>query len=298
MSETEKDQMQNALAYFKMRVRRINAQQEFNGIINRLSSGHYDYNDKIFQMIDKIIMGKNSPFIKILPADIYLYRAREIDVDDFKARKKGIRFNLLYGNQENSGYNDINSREAPLGISDEGRNNIKGMSYLYLADTPETACAEIKSSIRSLVSVAKFKTKHEMKIVDFSRDVSFVKQVPFDHDISYGEFFTELMSSFTYPDKREYKVTEIISDYIRRYGVDGIAYRSFYTEKTNYTIFNSYKNGIEFCKSKILFHACDNEYFWDFQNAKSIETMPIGKGKYDPENAAKIIKELSTATGD
>ena len=62
------------------------------------------------------------------------------------------------------GYDDINSREPILGIGSEGRNNIAGASYLYIASNPETACMEIKSQFGcGFETDCKFITKRQMK---------------------------------------------------------------------------------------------------------------------------------------
>lgn len=277
--------------YLESFILQKNARIKFAEIQNNLLSGQYDYESEIFNFIDKEVMKEESDFLQKIPNDFILYRAREINMDDFYKRAKGIKFDLCK-NLNISGYDEVNSREAPIGVPGEGRNNIKGMSYLYLADTQETACAEIKSSLRSLISLATFKTKHEMKIVDFSRDVSFRPDLSKKYGMSFGIFFTLLMSSFMKPDKNLYKMTQIISDYIRRFGVDGIAYKSFYTMGTNYTIFNSNKANIEFCGSKIMLYAYSNEYFWDFSEKRSIETISEGIGKYDDEIAKKMISDL------
>lgn len=147
---SEQDQIKEITEYFESWGLQVKARKKFSEIKKRLSSGTYDYDDEIFQIIDNMIMKDDSQFIKKLPENTCLYRARPIDIKDFEAREKGIAFNLLGDNKINSGYNDVNSREAPIGISGEGRNNIEGVSYLYLADTPETACVEIKSSMDAL----------------------------------------------------------------------------------------------------------------------------------------------------
>ncbi len=56
------------------------------------------------------------------------------------------------------------------------------------------------------------------------------------------EIKSQLMLRFTQPVRGEnaYRATQIIADYLRKTGIDGIKYKSFLTpEGANYTIFNS-----------------------------------------------------------
>ena len=76
------------------------------------------------------------------------------DYDDLPG--KGIHIDDV-GNT--FGYGEGDSREAPIGMSSAGRNNVQGVSYLYLADRLETACAEVKPVPRQYISVAMFMLK-------------------------------------------------------------------------------------------------------------------------------------------
>lgn len=52
----------------------------------------------------------------------------------------------------------------------EGRANPKGISYLYVSTHRETALAEVRPWLRSLVSVAQFRTLRELKLVNCTED--------------------------------------------------------------------------------------------------------------------------------
>ena len=47
-------------------------------------------------------------------------------------------------------------------------------------------------------------------------------------------------------------MSQYISDFIRKYGYDGICYRSSMTFNKNYTIFNCGENNIEFVESELI----------------------------------------------
>ena len=72
------------------------------------------------------------------------------------------------------------------------------------------------------------------------------------------------MSHYSEPvkDNRSYRATQIVSDYLRKTGIDGVAYRSSLSpEGVNYTIFNSHPSNIKYVGSKILIHKQANHSF-------------------------------------
>lgn len=91
--------------------------------------------------------------------------------------------------------------------------------------------------------------------------------------MSRGDFFSQLMLRFTEPVRGEnaYRATQIIADYLRKTGIDGIKYKSFLSPGGfNYTIFNCHPSAIEFCESKVVLHKQANHSFWDFNDEKEI----------------------------
>lgn len=266
------------------------ATQRYNELIQYFNENTSCYSNDIVKTIDSIVFDTNSEkFIKELPSGFKFYRARVINIDDIKSDDKGISYDdkMFYG------YNESNSRECPLMYGESGRNNIAGQSYLYVAEDELTACYEIKSGLRQLISLACFETKKNLRIIDFSKDVAFESQDKELYGMSLGVFFTRLLFAYSKPviDKNEYRVTQILSDYLRKTGIDGIAYRSFYTGKANYTIFNCHSKNVEFINSRILTHQFQNSTFWDFNNKKSIKLTDVDD-EYNEEIATSIIKDL------
>lgn len=102
-------------------------------------------------------------------------------------------------NDKFSGYNEINSRETILGISGVGRNNLAGVSYLYVASNESTACMEVKSQFGDLISLATFEILEPLFVIDFSRDRAFDRGLSIQHNLSMGVFFTLLMSHYSEP---------------------------------------------------------------------------------------------------
>lgn len=272
----------------------VNARIRFNDFIKAVETtdGLAEECQKIYQIIDDIVLDKESnQFVKQVHAGEKFYRARIINpTDDFKI-EKGISRTRdgIY-----RGYNDINSREPMIGISGEGRNNITGVSYLYLASNPETACMEVKSQFGDLISLATFEFSDDFKIIDFSTDKNFNHEDTKIHNLALGIFFTLLMMRYCEPvrENNAYKATQIISDYLRKTGIDGIAYKSFLSPGgVNYTIFNSHPSRIKFCESRVVIHKQANHSFWDFNSKTEIlSNKEQNSMKYD-EEIAKVHRE-------
>lgn len=272
-----------------------NAEQLYISFFNSIVNGDYSSNAvlRVLKLIDKYIINDSERrFYKILPSDMILYRARMAVLNS--CYDKGVRIdNSLITH----GFDELNSREAPIGINSEGRNNINGVSYLYLADSPQTACSEIKSQLKSLISVAQFKLVKNISIFDLANDVTFNENDNKYENIALGYFFTKIMFSFMKPvgtkDKDIYKVTQFISDYFRKNGIAGISYRSAYNDDgINYTLFYSSDKFIRFIDSSLFIHKSSIEVFVDLNNRKELKSQSFGSEKMEANDYDIILNKL------
>jgi hypothetical protein len=290
--QKSKDNFINYMNYYKLKWEAI---QEYNKIIEELKSDDYGQS-RIFKLIDDRIVGTEKElFENYIEPDTVLYRARLIDWCDLENGDKGIGKKMKEdGSYETMGYNEINSVECPLGRSDSGRNNIAGMSYLYLAENPETACAEIKTNLQSFISLGEFCVKQRLRILNLSSDKTFTNPISEEDGILWGMFITLIMCLFTRPVlcNNDYSTTQIISDYFRKMGYDGISYKSGYTFKDNYTIFNSHKSKIEFVKSKVLYHYYSQNDFWDFNEGISLSAQNQDSEDFNKKIIYDILKNI------
>lgn len=274
----------------------VNARNNFNRFIDAIDTddGLIAAVQEMYSLIDDIVLEKEAEQFKAsLDAGTEFYRARIIEPEDDDNSEKGI------GKTPDGkflGYNDVNSREPILGVGGEGRNNIAGASYLYVASEPEVACMEIKSQFGDLISLAKFELMRSFNIIDFASEKTFQRKDTEFYGMSMGVFFSQLMLRFTQPvrGENEYRATQIISDYLRKTGIDGIKYRSFLTPGGfNYTFFNCHPKAIKFCGSKVLLHKQANHSFWDFNDETEIMSNKEGKLLiYDKDIAEKHKKHL------
>lgn len=114
-----------------------------------------------------------------------------------------------------------------------GRANPEGISCLYLANSVDTALHEIRARVHDRASVAKFKLKSDIEVVDLA---AIDKISPFQEiDINLLAYnyihLKHISSDISKPLRRhdsplDYLPTQYISDFIKSEGFSGIEYKS------------------------------------------------------------------------
>ena len=228
--------------------------------------------------------GISNETVSTIPSGKKLYRARLVNNDDIKS-EKGIQVD---DEGKTTGFNREYSIEPPLGKGTVGRNNLAGVSFLYLADKIETACAEIKPYAYDVISLAEFETQKPLKVFNLEAEYYGAEEKD-DADIC-----NELMWQFCRPirNEKEYYHTNCIADHIRKAGFDGICYRSLFDSGINYTIFNSHEINVCFVKSRLLMTCIPRMSFWDYNTGKRISTYPSEafKDENEQDNIISMIK--------
>ena len=246
----------------------------------------------LYSLLDRLMDSSVSGILTpVLSEGTELYRARNIRDSDME-RSKGLD---LKENGVTSGFNEQESMEPPLGINSAGRNNIAGMSYLYLSEDPETACAEIKVIPKDMVSLATVRVKKPLRIWSFTDGMY---STPED-GLDLGAIFMEIVTLFYRPASYEavYLPTQAISDYIRKMGFDGLSYLSFFTGRRNYTIFNSHPSYFEFCGSRILVSQGSVQYFWDQNNHTCLKAGHM-RLDYEENHSSDMLERLKERLGE
>mgnify|MGYP004467316819 CR=1 FL=1 len=234
----------------------------FRDCVNR---GNYDdaYSSNVFKMLNKLC---DKPNVRSLRIGTKLFRARIIDYDDLINAKNGIDIE----NRQLKGYNWINSKEPPIGLSEEGRANSKYSSYFYCSKDEYTAASEVKASIDEFISLAEFRTKRTLKLIDLSK-----KNDSNDGNLEQYIYQQSLAYWFSKPARNtvDYKFTQFVSDEIRKLGMDGICYKSHFTNLDNLVIFNcSMNNTLDFVDSRIIRLHSQQLNFVDFSCEQVLST--------------------------
>jgi hypothetical protein len=138
------------------------------------------------------------------------------------------------------------TRMKPLsGEATEGRINPKGIPYLYLATKRDTALAEVRPWLGTLISVAQFKTLHELRVVNCSGNgerinIYFEEPESPEREKAVWSDIDRAFSTPISPGDRtaEYAPTQVISDMFKANGFDGIVYRSALGDGHNVALFD------------------------------------------------------------
>ncbi|WP_205747717.1 RES family NAD+ phosphorylase [Desulforhopalus sp. IMCC35007] len=127
----------------------------------------------------------------------------------------------------------------------EGRANPKGIPYLYTATTKETAMAEVRPWLGSTVSVGSFKTLKKMKLVDCSVNTNkftiyFKEPSPKKREEAvWADIDTAFSKPMTNTDRvADYVPTQVMAEFFKHNGFDGIAYKSMLAEGHNIVFFD------------------------------------------------------------
>jgi len=133
----------------------------------------------------------------------------------------------------------------------EGRANPKGIPYLYLATTKETAMSEARPWIGSEISVAQFIIIKELTVIDCSVNHP-ANPLFFDLENGFYEpseeekekaVWAHIDKAFSEPvtqseNQAHYAPTQIVAELFKKNGFDGVAYKSLLAEGYNIALFD------------------------------------------------------------
>lgn len=136
--------------------------------------------------------------------------------------------------------------KPPRNRAREGRANPKGIPYLYLATHQMTAVAEVRPWIGSHVSIAQFALKREVRVVncvtnDHSLMVYGTEPEPEERERAVWQ---DIDRAFSQPvtsadDTADYAPTQVLAEFFRENGLDGIAYGSSLGKGHNLALFDA-----------------------------------------------------------
>jgi hypothetical protein len=138
----------------------------------------------------------------------------------------------------------------------EGRASPRGIPYLYLATTRDTALAEIRPWIGSTISVAQLQIRRDLNIIDCSKHQSNEKTLALIGDTTRSRedgIWAAIDQAFATPVTRddeagEYIPTQIIAEVFKREGLNGIVYKSVLSEDgLNVVLFSLCDAGVLNC---------------------------------------------------
>ncbi|MGA3599585.1 RES domain-containing protein [Lysinibacillus agricola] len=137
---------------------------------------------------------------------------------------------------------------APAKYAANNRMSPSGISYTYLADNVQTTIQEIRAKNEDKIILGEFRTKHELRVLDLSKEVMVPKLSIFDEEYSHNdnwleEFILHFAEEISRPISNvekdiEYIATQVLAEFIRKLKFDGIKFESSLTKGTfNYVLF-------------------------------------------------------------
>ena len=127
----------------------------------------------------------------------------------------------------------------------EGRANPKGIPYLYLSTDMNTALAKVRPWIGSYISLAQFKLLRDVTIINCSSDdkgtTIYLKEPgPKERRIAVWREIDKAFSITVTQNEStaDYVPTQIIAEFFKNNGFDGVAYRSSLDKGHNIVLFD------------------------------------------------------------
>jgi hypothetical protein len=141
----------------------------------------------------------------------------------------------------------------------EGRANPKGIPYLYLASHEDTAMAEVRPWVGSLVSIAQFVLKRDVRVLNCVTDDRRIMLYSREPEPEEREraVWRDIDRAFSRPitssdDAADYAPTQVIAEFFRAKGLDGIAYGSSFGPGHNVGLFDMEAAGLVYCELRVI----------------------------------------------
>ena len=201
----------------------FNSSFVWNNFVDEIKNRNRFFPSKKFQEYIKMLLdlnittSYNTEFYRARLIKPYQYVNMHITKTDEANNRSGI-----YGLSREE------MHAPPSEVVDDGRANPKGISYLYLANDPQTACSELRPTVTDSISISKFILEKNLNIISLNNINLEKYNEPEKTKIFH--FLKNVFSSFTMPTNEQNSVVYAPSQYIAAYlqsnSIDGIQYAS------------------------------------------------------------------------
>lgn len=224
------------------------------------------------------------------------YRARVVDTKDINEDKG---FSINDDGKICSGFNELESGKAPECFVKAGRINHEWESIWYLANDAYTAMAEVRPGAREQISLAKYRVvdNTEIYVLNFAEDQykmkdGFETKGTVLEGFDLNKIYVLLQKIMTLPayNERTYFISNIAADMIKKAGVSGVKYKSFYGKGNNIALWSIDKEAMVYCGSKVFLNYCTNQAFISLEDASVINNTSMFNKQVKNE-ASKAINE-------
>ena len=187
-------------------------------------------------LLDRLAEVAKTMEMSIAPGTVY-YRARIIDDNTAKKEHMLARcYSADASEEEREWYR--NKANKFRGLTKEGsyvppdpllirdaRSNPKFIRYLYVAESPTTAVFEVRPILYNAVNVAGIEVKENLLVANIAADID----MSLDKERSVEEWLLSFVqSAFSFPTNNpdDYIPSQVIAEFFRHLGYDGIRYSS------------------------------------------------------------------------
>ncbi len=236
----------------------------------------------------KILLDNLRPFImeyeELVPSKTVFYRARQDSSLDF-----------------DTAIIDKELSPPPPNCAKTNRMSPAGISYLYVASSAETAYKECSCEDGEII-VAEYSSNTELQIIDFSKKAyissASIFSDDYDHDSRwYNDFLKKFAIEISKPvDKTkpdltyEYTATQLIAEYIRALGYDGLCFNSSTGTGKSYCFF--YGPDLKYCKRE--YGILDEEEGWHSTLTSFLDAFRIANiSLYSLSENGELLKKES-----
>lgn len=137
---------------------------------------------------------------------------------------------------------------APYKYAAHNRMSPAGISYMYACENPHTCISEIKPDVGIKIQLGKFRLTKDLKILDLTLIPNIRVKSIFDSEYAHNlrwaiDFMKHFTDQISKPLSKEdtyleYIPTQVLAEFIRMKGFDGIKFKSSQDETgLNYTLF-------------------------------------------------------------
>lgn len=208
------------------------------------------YENRFFvkhRLLDILSEYMNANILTIEPGTVY-YRARIIDdssINDHMIYKcfgapDSEKLNIKYVGKANpfKGLSKEASFVPPKEVKvSAGRANPKYVKYLYVAENPTTAIFEVRPFIFDAVNIAQIRVNEPLRIANIAVELDYSNKGATMETHVMGTIQGAFSKPTNNPD--DYIPTQIIAEYIKSLGYEGIRFNSsLHNGGVNLTIFN------------------------------------------------------------
>ena len=225
----------------------------YRAFANRVIRENRYFHDNDVQQFLDFIASHFPERVLTLPKDKQLWRA-QLGCDTERELHNGVEYGEV-----SVPWKPARMIPDPLRVR-EGRANPRGISYLYLSTSPETAMHEVRPWTGSVLSAAVFEIREDLRLVDFSefyreeqqtKSVFSLLQEPTEEQI-LQTVWTNIDNAFSTPvpnneEPTRYIPTQIIAELVKSKGYDGIAYRSVFSDGFNIVLFDLNVASLIYC---------------------------------------------------